>query len=179
MSSSAEANNPASSRTIEVVGSNRRMSGPVSRRSNYDKGPGERRASIQDPKSNRPWIQSLSPELLRTILDHLDADPDKLVNLDHRAYLSQESFKAPGRPQPSQAQDIASFRLACKMFSELGAMHQFTRITTRFSQKGFQRLENIARQPHLAKNVRKFSYMVPFFYEKGSSLRYLLFTSHF
>ncbi|KAK8214064.1 hypothetical protein IWZ01DRAFT_433113 [Phyllosticta capitalensis] len=109
----------------------------------------------------------LSNELLREILDHIESDPDKLVNLDRRNYLSQESFKPPPLPAPNQAQDIASFRLTCKRFSELGAIHQFSRVTTRFSKKGFLRLQNIGRCPHLAKHVKKFSYMVPYFYVDG------------
>ncbi|KAF2467149.1 uncharacterized protein BDR25DRAFT_292130 [Lindgomyces ingoldianus] len=112
-------------------------------------------------------ILNLSNELLREILDHIESDPEKLVSLDRRAYLSQESFKPPPPPDRDQAQNIASFRLTCKRFSELGAVHQFARVTTRFSRKGLKRLENIAGQEHLARHVKKFSYMVPFFYVEG------------
>ncbi|KAF2231168.1 hypothetical protein EV356DRAFT_490707 [Viridothelium virens] len=112
-------------------------------------------------------IQKLSNELLREILDHIEADPEKLVSLDRRAYLSQESFRPPPPPQPDQAQDVGHFRLTCKRFSELGAVHQFARVTTRFSRKGLRRLDNIASQPHLARHVKKFSYMVPYFYVEG------------
>ncbi|KAF2273735.1 uncharacterized protein EI97DRAFT_444783 [Westerdykella ornata] len=109
----------------------------------------------------------LSNELFHEILDRLESDPEKLIAVDRRAYLSQESFKPPPPPDPDHAQDIANFRLTCKLFSELGARHQFSRVTTRFSKKGFKRLENIASQKHLAKQVKKFSYMVPFFYVEG------------
>ncbi|KAF2691624.1 hypothetical protein K458DRAFT_448272 [Lentithecium fluviatile CBS 122367] len=112
-------------------------------------------------------ILDLSNELLREILDYIESDSEKLVGLDRRAYLSQESFRPPPPPDRDQAQDIASFRLTCKRFSDLGAIHQFSRVTTRFSSKGLRRLENIACQEHLAKHVRKFSYMVPFFYVEG------------
>ncbi|KAF1958721.1 hypothetical protein CC80DRAFT_17935 [Byssothecium circinans] len=112
-------------------------------------------------------ILDLSNELLREILDHIESDPEKLIGLDRRAYLSQESFKPTPPPDRDQAQDIASFRLICKRFSDLGALHQFSRVTTRFSRKGLKRLENIAGQRHLAKHVKKFSYMVPFFYVEG------------
>ena len=116
-----------------------------------------------------PGILALSNELLRDVLDHIEADPEKLISLDRRAYLSQESFKPPPPPDPDpdQALNIAHFRLTCKRFSDLGAVHQFARVTTRFSRKGLRRLENIARQEHLAKHVKKFSYMVPFFYVEG------------
>lgn len=112
-------------------------------------------------------LLDLSNELLREILDQIESDPDKTIGLDRRAYLSQESFKPPPPPDRNQAQDIASFRLTCKRFSDLGALHQFSRVTTRFSCKGLRRLEKIAQQPHLAKHVKKFSYMVPFFYVEG------------
>ncbi|KAF2007385.1 hypothetical protein P154DRAFT_541556 [Amniculicola lignicola CBS 123094] len=111
-------------------------------------------------------ILDLSNELLREVLDYIDAD-EKLIPLDRRAYLSQESFRPPPPPDRDQAQNIASFRLTCKRFSELGALHQFSRVTTRFSKRGLKRLENIASQDHLARHVKKFSYMVPFFYVEG------------
>jgi hypothetical protein len=112
-------------------------------------------------------IQGLSNELLREVLDYIEADPEKLIGHDRRAYLSQESFRPPPPPQPDRAQDVGHFRLTCKRFSELGAIHQFARVTTRFSRKGLRRLENIAGQPHLARHVKKFSYMVPYFYVEG------------
>ena len=112
-------------------------------------------------------IQRLSNELLREILDYIEADPDKLVNLDRRAYLSQESFKPPSFPSRDQAQDLGNFRLTCKRFSELGAIHQYARVTTRFTRHSLRRLEIIAGQAHLAKHVKKFSYMVPYFYARG------------
>jgi hypothetical protein len=114
-----------------------------------------------------PGILRLSSELLREILDHLEGDPERLVSLERRAYLSQESFRPPPPPPRDQAYNIASWRLTCRRFSELGAIHQFARVTTRFSRKGLKRLENIAGQEHLAKHVKKFSYMVPFFYVEG------------
>ncbi|KAL1611805.1 hypothetical protein SLS60_000025 [Paraconiothyrium brasiliense] len=109
-------------------------------------------------------ILNLSNELLREILDHID--PEKPIGPERRAYLSQESFELPPEPDPDQSQDIANFRLACKRFSDLGAVHQFSRVTTRFSRKGLKRLENIASQQHLAEHVKKFSYMVRHFVQK-------------
>lgn len=112
-------------------------------------------------------LLDFSNELLREVLDCIEADPDKLVNLDRRAYLSQESFRAPEFPSPNQAQDVGNFRLTCKRFSEIGAIHQFARVTTRFSRKGLKRLSRIASRQRVAKHVRKFSYMVPCFYAQG------------
>ncbi len=113
-------------------------------------------------------IQKLSNELLRDILDHIEADPERSVSIDRRAYLSVESFKPPAPPVPSQAQDIGHFRLVCRRFAELGIPHQFTRVTTRFSRAGFKRLEGICTNQHLAKHTKKFSYMIPCFYVEGT-----------
>ncbi|KAH8726811.1 hypothetical protein GQ44DRAFT_612945 [Phaeosphaeriaceae sp. PMI808] len=112
-------------------------------------------------------ILDLADELLRIILEHVASEPEKLISLERRAYLSQESFKPQPPPEPDQAQNIASFRLTCRKFSSLGVIHQFSRVTTRFSRRGLRRLERIAKQPHLAERVKKFSYMVPFFYLPG------------
>lgn len=112
-------------------------------------------------------LLDLSNELLVEILGHITSEPDRLVSLDRRDYLSQESFKAPPPPERDQAQTVASFRLTCRRFSQLGVINQFARITTRFSRKGLQRLENIASHEHISRHVKKFSYMVPFFYVEG------------
>jgi len=112
-------------------------------------------------------ILDLADELLQLILEHLAADPEKSLTVDKRAYLSQESFRPPPAPSPTQAQDIGEFRLTCRRFSGIAARQQFRRVTTRFSWKGFERLEAIAKRDHLAKHVKKFSYMVPCFYVGG------------
>lgn len=114
-----------------------------------------------------PSILSLSNELLREILDSIEADPEKLVTLDRRAYLSQESFKPPTFPPLDQAQDLGNFRLTCKRFAKVGAIHQYARVTTRFSTISLKRLKEIARYSHITKHVKKFSYMVPYFYNAG------------
>ncbi|KAL6712661.1 hypothetical protein ACN47E_000538 [Coniothyrium glycines] len=112
-------------------------------------------------------IQHLGNDILRIILEHIASEPEKLISLERRAYLSQESFKTPPPLEPDQAQSIAAFRLTCRTFSDLGIIHQFSRVTTRFSRKGLKRLESIASQPHIAARVKKFSYMVPNFYVEG------------
>ena len=58
-------------------------------------------------------ILDLSNELLREILDHIESDPEKLISLDRRAYLSQESFRLTPPPDRDQAETIANFRLTC------------------------------------------------------------------
>lgn len=115
-------------------------------------------------------IQKLADELLRDILDLIEADPDKGVNVDRRAYLSQESFRPPPVPSSTRAQDLGSWRRTCKRFSQVGAIHQFGKVTTRFSTREFERLRWLAKQPHLTRHVKKFSYMVPYFYVEGTLL---------
>ncbi|MCJ1308889.1 hypothetical protein MMC25_002544 [Agyrium rufum] len=115
----------------------------------------------------RTSLGDLSNELLKDILDFIEADPDRGVPVDRRAYLSVESFRLPDPPPPQRAQDIANFRLTCRKFAEIGAPYQFTRVATRFSPAGLQRLEKIASQRHLAKHTKKFSYIIPFFYVDG------------
>lgn len=112
-------------------------------------------------------IESLSNELLRDILDHIEADPEKSIDIHRRAYLSVESFKPPPLPSPGQAEAIANFRRVCKRFSDLGIPYQYSRLATRFSTAGFERLRCIAEQPHLARAVKKFTYLVPLFYVDG------------
>lgn len=101
------------------------------------------------------------------ILDQLEADPDKLVALDRRGYLSQESFSIPPPALSEQARDLGNLRRTCHRLADLGAIHQFARWNTRFSHIGLDRLEKLAEQRHLSKHVRKLSYLVPNFYVKG------------
>lgn len=117
-------------------------------------------------------IESLSNELLRDILDHIEVDPEKSIDIHRRAYLSVESFKPPPLPSPGQAEAIGNFRRVCKRFAELGIPYQYTRLATRFSTAGFERLRCIAERPHLARAVKKFTYLVPLFYVDGTSVLY-------
>ena len=128
----------------------------------------------------RTGLQRLSNELLKDILDYIETDPERSVSVDRRAYLSVESFRLPDPPLPLQAQDIASFRLTCRRFAELGIPYQFTKIATRFSRAGFQRLDKICSNPHLSKHTKKFSYILPFFYVDGKNIKraYLGRNSH-
>lgn len=114
-------------------------------------------------------IQKLSSEILKDILDHIDVDPQQSIAVDRRNYLSVESFRAPSPPSPSQAQDIGNFRLSCRRFSDLGIPYQFTRISLRFSSDGFSRLDSICSYDRLARHTRKFSYLVPLFYDTSES----------
>ena len=109
-------------------------------------------------------IQKLSNEILSAILENIESESQECVSVDRREYLSVESFRLPNPPLPSQAQDVASFRLTCQRFAELGIPCQFTRVTLRFSLRGFRRLDEICSNDHLIQHTRKFSYLVPLFY---------------
>lgn len=115
-------------------------------------------------------ILKLSNEILNAILDNVESESQRCVSVDRREYLSVESFRLPSPPLPSQAQDIANFRLTCQRFAELGIPYQFTRVTLRFSLRGFRRLDDICNNGHLVKHTRKFSYLVPLFYGTSTSL---------
>ncbi|KAI9862295.1 MAG: hypothetical protein M1813_004771 [Trichoglossum hirsutum] len=112
-------------------------------------------------------MEQLSNELLRVILDHINQDPEASLTIDRRAHLSVESFKAHSPPERAKAQDIAQFRLVCKRFAELGISYQFTCVPLRFNRKSFHRLDLIAQQPSLSKHVKKFIYLIPYFYVEG------------
>lgn len=128
-------------------------------------------------------ILRLSNELLKDVLDYLDPQPEKFVNVDRRAYLSVESFKRPTPPYPLLEKeevkkdgqedlrtDVDRFREVCKRFSELGAPHKFGRVVVRFSPTGFQRLDNLSSLSRLAKHTRSFTYIVRSFYVEGDAL---------
>ncbi len=112
-------------------------------------------------------IHVLPNEVWNLILGRIEADRYVPEHVDRRNHLSVESFGVPSSPLPSQATDIGNFRRTCRHFSELGACTQFTRVSLRFTSSGFQRLDNIASTTRLAKHTKKFSYLVPPFYDSG------------
>lgn len=114
-------------------------------------------------------MDRLSNELLRLILDQIEPDPDKTVPVDRRQFLSVESFDFPPPSTRGSLKDIGRFRLVCKRFGEIAAPLLFTRVAGRLSKKGLQRLEQLAEWRHLAQHVKKFSYLVPYFYGEGAS----------
>ena len=113
------------------------------------------------------YIQKLSHEILKDILDCIESNSRTAIPVDRRNHLSVESFRPPSPPPPSQAQDVANFRLSCRRFSELAIPYQYAKISLRFSNAGFQRLEKICDHHHLTRHTRKFSYLVPPFYAEG------------
>jgi len=115
-----------------------------------------------------PAIQRLSNELLRAILDQIEPDPDKTVPIDRRQFLSVESFVRPPDTSRGSVKDIGAFRCTCHRFAEIGAPLLYTRVAGRFSRSGLKKLEQLAEWPHLARHVKKFSYLVPYFYRNGA-----------
>lgn len=111
-----------------------------------------------------PTHQRLPEELIENILSHLAPNPGQTVNEDCRRFLSVESFGPPPEIAPSAVQNIGSFRLVCKRFSEIAAPLLFTRVQARLSREGLRRLEVLSSWPWVARHVKKFSYMMPYFY---------------
>ncbi|KAK4555028.1 hypothetical protein LTR86_007794 [Recurvomyces mirabilis] len=115
-----------------------------------------------------PPILRLSSELLRLILDQIEPDPDKTVPIDRRLFLSVESFDRPLDSTRGSIKDIGNFRCGCRLFADVGAPLLYTRVTARFSERGLAKLEQLASWPHLARLVKKFSYLLPYFYRNSS-----------
>lgn len=118
----------------------------------------------------QPPIQGLSNELLRLILDYIEPDPEKTVPIDRRQFLSVESFDRPLPSSRGSIKDIGRFRCACRRFADIGEPLLSTRVAARFSRQGLEKLRTLAQWPHLSRHVKKFSYLVPYFYVNGESL---------
>lgn len=110
-------------------------------------------------------IFRLSPELLRHIVDQIEPDPERTVPIDDRRFLSVESLETP--PSLDSTKDIGRFRATCRLFAEVGAPLLFTLVKVRFSKDGLEKLERLAGWSHLARHVKKFSYLMPYFYSNG------------
>ena len=115
------------------------------------------------------YILRLSNEILRLILDQIEPDPEKTVAIDRRQFLSVESFDRPLPSSRGSIKDLGRFRQACRRFAVVGEPLLFTRVATRLSQKGLERLKTLAGWPHLTRHVKKFSYLVPYFYVSSRS----------
>jgi hypothetical protein len=114
--------------------------------------------------SNSPILR-LSPELWKLIADRIEPDPERTVPIDDRRFLSVESLEP--QPSPDSRKDIGSFRATCRSFAEVGAPLLFTLVKVRFSKKGLEDLEKLAGWSHLTRHVKKFSYLMPYFYPNG------------
>lgn len=130
-------------------------------------------------------ILRLSNELLKEILDYLVSDPDRVVRIDDRDSLSTDSFRRPP-PEPPSSQtpqdpctDIDHFRLVCKRFAEVSVASKFSRIVARFSTAAFNRLEELASCPHIAKHARTFTFIIRSFHVDGRLAPVTKFTPGF
>ncbi|RQM05660.1 hypothetical protein DH86_00003431, partial [Scytalidium sp. 3C] len=124
-----------------------------------------------------PPIFKLPDELLDQVLDELVHDPERCITIDHRASLSVESFQPAPPPSPEEWKGIGNFKLVCRRWAKLGLSRQFSRVAIRFEKAGFERLTWVAKQPHLATEVKKFSYIIPIFYRQGQE-RFLELLEH-
>lgn len=137
-------------------------------------------------------ILNLPPELLSLIFERFLPPENQTVDIHRRRFLSHESlpyeehfgdYDSPNveasngqirEPRTRRLstvggsiEDICTLRLVCKHFAVAGERLLFSRVVTRFSKSGLKKLETLAGWPHLAKNVRKFSYLVPYLYVDG------------
>lgn len=122
-----------------------------------------RRSGLTAPIN--PTLEKLPEHLLQIIVELIYEDSQRFVPIDRREFLSIESFP-PVQPDTST---LSSLRLVCTHFSELGLPYQFSRVTTRFSRQGFQRLDKISSCARAAKCTRRFIYMVPYFFVEGAT----------
>lgn len=124
-------------------------------------------------------IDRLPTELVERILSFVEpGHHDKEVDIAQRRHLSVESFEPAPVPSRGSVADVGRFRSVCKSFAEIGEPLLFTRVAIRFSVHGLSRLEQLADWTHLAARVRRFTYMVPYFYEEGQWVSSRAFTTY-
>ena len=90
--------------------------------------------------------------------------------LDNRQFLSVESFDRPPPAARGSIRDVGNFRATCTRFADIGAPLLFTRVAARFSKAGLRRLELLASW-QVARHVKKFSYLLPYFYSNSKWCR--------
>ncbi|KAI9650457.1 hypothetical protein NHQ30_000472 [Ciborinia camelliae] len=121
-------------------------------------------------------IFKLSNEILENILEYLVHNSGKLIPIDHRASLSVESFQSIPPQSLEDTNITTTLSRTCKKFYSLLLGRQFARVSIRCSEAGFNRLQFLVEErPHLAEHVKKFSYMIPVFYYRGSTQLQILF----
>ena len=123
-------------------------------------------------KSTTSTLLGLSNELLHLILEQIEPDPDKTIPIDRRQFLSCESFNKPKSTTRGSLKDIGNFRSACRRFADVGAPLLFTLVDVRFSTKGLDSLEKLAGWPHLARHVKRFTLLMPYFYRHAGMLQW-------
>ena len=114
-------------------------------------------------------IERLSNELLKHIIDEIEPDPEKIVPVDRRQFLSVESFELPLPSATGSILDVWRIKWTCRWFSRVAEPVLYSRIVARFTEKDLKRLKTIATWPHVARHVKKFSFLVPYFYVNGTA----------
>jgi hypothetical protein len=121
-------------------------------------------------------IERLPTELIERVLTFVEPGHyDREVDIAQRRHLSVESFEPAPPPSRGSVADVGRFRCVCKRFAQIGEPLLFTRVAIRFSDNGLKRLEQLAEWTHLAAQVRRFTYLVPYFYEDGRSCEWVMF----
>lgn len=112
----------------------------------------------------RDRISVLPEEILVNIRDHLAPEPEPIVEIYKRKFLSVESLDTTiTNPQAItngriSVRNIHRFRLVCKRFAKIGEETLFTHITVRPFRKGLEKLKELAGWD-VASHVQRFSYM--------------------
>lgn len=143
---------------------------------------------METQNSPTPILLRFPDEILNIILELLAPQSlsGELITIDHRSSLSVESFASePSHTSEEHLHVTGTFvlypvialpdylltyvkRLICKKFELWTLSRQFARISIRFSPEGFEKLGFLVERPHIAKHVKKFSYMVPSFSSLGN-----------
>ncbi|KAK6512533.1 hypothetical protein TWF481_001418 [Arthrobotrys musiformis] len=108
-------------------------------------------------------MNRLPTDVLREVLDQLDPE--------YTDVTSRMKFWTPRKNDfgsQTVIADLRRFRLVCKRFAELGAQYLFRTIAHRYNSKSFKRLSDLADHPVFASHVKKFVYLMPYFYVQGA-----------
>ncbi|KAF3938864.1 hypothetical protein ABW19_dt0208355 [Dactylella cylindrospora] len=108
-------------------------------------------------------MNRLPTDVLREVLDQLDPE--------YTDVTSRMKFWTPRKNDigsQTVITDLRQFRLVCKRFADLGAQYLFRTIAHRYNSKSFNRLSNLADHPVFANHVKKFIYLMPYFYVQGA-----------
>jgi hypothetical protein len=164
----------------------------------FDAGSGEPEVPRALDEHQSAPIFSLPVELLSLVFERFLPPENKTVDIHRRRFLSHESLPHEEHLNDHQLhddqindnqirevrtrrlstvggsiEDICTLRLVCKLFAATGERLLFSRVVTRFSKSGLEKLKTLAGWPHLAAKVRKFSYLVPYLYVDGMQAAFL------
>ncbi|KAL2870240.1 F-box domain protein [Aspergillus lucknowensis] len=118
-------------------------------------------------------IEDLADELISDILSFL-LGAEHLSNTSSPINPHELPSGLNGRPAHvyGEGSEIDRFRLVCKRFLRISTPRKFPRFVLRFSQRGFQRLEDLLHM-QLACHVKFFTYMVRPFYQGSGWSQFL------